>query len=645
MLSTFIIAAAVSLSTVLARAVVPIADSFPNAGSQFSIGLDPADDSNPPPPEPEPISLIELPLPPVALNDEPGSCTLELNPHGTGCINQTTNLQSGSFTLDSNHVTAVVEFVGAPAAPNPASIYTGLQLILIKADGTLFFNGDPWRCITCGMPAKNMVGQSQNLGYPQAFGDGKRVLAGDNIIDCGEFEISEECTPDRVHVYPIHWNVVANGSGPSGTMRELRIHPDGVHLAWSSFTATGQLCYLGRLEFNESPTTGLPLSSRYDLSNINLLFDIDRASTISVNGTEIQVNYDAITIGEVRGFSGTGREITYIGYPAESCNIDVFAIDLYTGTVRRLTSHPEYADPVDISPDDQWTVVMDTRGSGRQMFLAGMRNVPPIIDMITTAVTASTRNNGQRRFFQPWLIDRYGDRGTYFGQQVNGAGNGRPDSVNDPNWNGMADPKWSLDGTKIVYWQALVQPPACGESNPFPCPDSTAAGGRTSRIMLASLTSRESVSKQVIIEAPDVVPWATPFTPGNSDPEYPMLFAGNYSLYGRTCGYANVTIVPTSSGKGVATVAVTYYNFSSDGLSILNGYERVSAQQPSLAMNHVDWYSDLVQTVNGTRHATKKTSSDGFHLSINVMKNIFNANGTLTTTIDGIIYQQPQNGT
>ena len=38
------------------------------------------------------------------------------------------------------------------AAPDPASIYTGVQLILLKISGA-FPNGDQWKCITCGVPA------------------------------------------------------------------------------------------------------------------------------------------------------------------------------------------------------------------------------------------------------------------------------------------------------------------------------------------------------------------------------------------------------------------------------------------------------------------------------------------------------------
>ncbi|MFD9444699.1 hypothetical protein ACFWBR_39500 [Streptomyces sp. NPDC060006] len=41
----------------------------------------------------------------------------------------------------------------------------------------------------------------------------------------------------------------------------------------------------------------------------------------------------------------------------------------------------------------------------------------------------------------------------------------------------------------------------------------------------------------------------------------------------------------------------------------------------------------------------QKTNPDGFHLTIDALINIFQATGTLTTTINSHVYEQPQNGT
>lgn len=601
------------------------------------------------PPEPEPIDVIELPLPPVAASSDLGACTPVINPRRTGCIGRDVReFQSGDFTPDGKNVIVNVEFVGAPPAPDPASIYTGEQLILIKADGTNFSNGDPWKCLSCGVPPENALSLDPQRDYPHVLRSGNRALWGHNILDCGGVDLaSDACTPNRTHIYPIHWTTAADGTGPGGVPREMRLHPDDVHMGWSSFTSDGgQAAYFGRLKFNPNPAVGEPLAPRYDLVNVNLLVDRGGKAPISADGGELRINHDAITVGELRGFSGNGDEILYIGSSWESCNIDVFAVHVVTGGVRRLTSHPEYTDPIAFSHDNKWFVAMDTRPYGRQMWMAGMRWIPPLVDLVAVTAASSTRNNGDRRFFQPILVDRYGDRGEYFGQQVNSHGDGSNGSVNDPNWNGRADPAFSPDGTSIVYWQALVVSPACGGDNPLPCPVSTAQGGRTYRVMLARLTSRKPKRPAKVFDVPDLIPWATPFRPGDMVPAQYKISPGNYTIQGRISGAAAVNYTENTLDTGrTRTASVVYSNYSDQSGYILNGREQVSVQIlfPNVWNNIVDWTSDIVQT--GVVHGTKRTSADGFHLEIDAMTNIFNANGTLTTIIDGVQYTQPGNGT
>ncbi|KAI0401315.1 hypothetical protein F4802DRAFT_601173 [Xylaria palmicola] len=605
----------------------------------------------PAPPAPEPIVITELPLPPVAPSSAEGSCTPDVNQLQNGCIHRSGGLeQLGSFLPDNNHVIALVNFTGAPAAPDPASIYSGDHIILIKADNKTFSDGSPWKCLTCGVPDDNTRGRTDDWGYPQSFRDGKKLLIGSNVLDCGHFNLaSDKCTPERTYMYPIRWNTAVNGSGEGGALRELRVHPDNVHIGFNSFTATsggslGQVAYVGRLVFNPSPTTGLPLSPRYDLTNVVALYnDAPQYQPILVEADKIRINPKQITVGEFRGFSGTGKEATYVGYPTESSNIDVFAVELATGSVRRLTSHPEYCDPIDISSDDEWLAIMDTRGSERQEFIAGMRHIPPLTDQVTTAAVSSTRNNGMRRFFQPYLLDRYGDRGDYYGQQINGAGDGSAGSFNDPLWNGKADPRFSLDVTRVAYWQSLVVSPACGGANPLPCPNSTEPGGRTERALIAHFTQRKPRVVQPAAPMAEHIPWGTPYRPGISLASRPFPPAGVYTLDGLESGSAEVIFTETGNGAALSSVAVTYSNYSDDGLTFLDGYENVTTRYPSPTLNLVDWFSDLVQS--GKTQATKRTSDDGFHLSINVLLNNFEANGTLTTTVNGIQYKQPANDT
>ena len=605
----------------------------------------------PKPPAPEPIEVTELPLPPTAPSSNPGACTAAVNPNRTGCIDSAPlKFQSGSFLPNGHSVLALVYFVGAPAAPDPASIYDGGQIIIVKTDGTKFPNGDPWKCVTCGVPAKNAIGIGKDQSYPQTFLDGKRILEGTNIVDCSPFVLTDDrCTADRVHIYPIRWNVHPDGSGPGGNIRELRLHPDNVHLGFNGMSISknefGQFGYLARLELNPSPKSGEPLAPRYELTHVTRLLREGSDQMVLARDPQhpdqLHLNFNAITVGEFRGFSKNGREAFYIGYPFESCNIDLFAVDLVSGKVRRLTSNPEYTDPLDASPDDKWMVVEDTRGSDRQMFLAAMRGVPPIIDLLTTGAVSSVRNNGPRRFFQPFLLDRDGDRGDYQGQQLN-AGDGTPGSVSDPNWNAMADPRWSPDGTRVVYWQAQVTSPSCGGGNPLPCPQSTEPGGRHFRMMIARFTSRKPVAIRPPAPVSDNVPWGTPYVPGSPIPRFTPLPEGTYTLHGTVSGSASVTIKHTADHRAIKSVSVSYKDYSDDHDNVINGTEEVTDNSTNPATPVLDWHSNLIQS--GKTHATKVTSADGFKLTIDVFTNIFQATGTLTTTVDGKTYKQPGNG-
>jgi hypothetical protein len=612
----------------------------------------PAASNAPPAPKPEPVSIEELPLPPTAPSATAGSCTTAINPNATGCMSADSEaIQSGSFLPDGHHVVALVNFAGAPAAPDPASIYSGPQLIIVKTDGTKFSNGDAWKCVTCGMPDANKVGVNWVLDYPQTFRDGVRLMANNVIFDCSPNLLTDDgCTPDQLHAYTIRWNTAADGSGAGGSMRELRLHPDNVHIGFNSIVFNGgkfdQYGYFAKLEFNAAPTAGTPLAPRYDLTNVTVLHQdgVDKR-VVTINpkkSDELIINHNAIDIGEFRGFSKNGREAFYIGFSWESSNIDVFAADLQTGAVRRMTNNPEYTDPVDSSPDDKWIVLMDTRGSDRQMFMAGMRAIPPVTDLVTAAAASSTRNNGARRFFQPILLDRDAERGNYQGQQLN-AGDGSAGSISDPNWNGRADPRWSPDGTAVVYWQSLVTSPACGGANPLPCPDSTEPGGRRTRMMIARLTSRKPLSIAQPAVASDTVPWGTPYVPGSASPRRLPIPEGTYTLNGAISGSAQVQVTQDANHFWEQGIIVDYKNYSDVAGYVINGSESVSATRPNVVTEDVLWYSNLDES--GKVKATKLTSSDGFHLIINIATNIFDATGTLTTTIDGHVYTQPTNGT
>ena len=600
-----------------------------------------------PTPQHEPIEITSIPLPPVIGSEGPGACSYAVNSHGTGCIGQATGLQAGNFLPDGNHILATVKFVGAPPAPDSRSVFDGQHLIILKADGTHFPNGDTWKCLTCGIPDHQKFGQGElDHQYPQAFSDGKRVLTGSSILDCGQALLtSEECGPEQVFIYPIRLENREDGAGPGALLRELRLHPDGLHLGFNVFSFAGgrlgQFAYIGRLQYNVSPGAGSP---RYDLVHVNQLYNPDAPQPVSTSGGQLTINREAITVGELRGFSGTGQEVLYLGYPHESCNIDVFAAHLTTGKVRRLTSHPGYVDPVQMSADDQSIVIMDTRSNDRTTFMAGLRGVPPMVDQVTTMACSSVRNNGDRRFFQPYLLDRHGDHDGYYGQEINSASSGTPGSgdVDDSEWNGRADPWFSPDGTRIVYWQAKTVAPACGGKNPLPCYESKEPGGRTERVMIARLASRTPIKPRPIAPIPDIIPWAVPYVAGDTGPARQYIREGNYTLKGEASGYASVALLENASKTHLRTVTVDYHAYSEDGRSFLHGTQSVTEDIERMTLDKLEWHSNLTWT--GEYQGSQITSLAGLRLSIDVMKNEFQANGTLKTVVNGIEYEQPGNG-
>jgi hypothetical protein len=61
-----------------------------------------------------------------------------------------------------------------------------------------------------------------------------------------------------------------------------------------------------------------------------------------------------------------------------------------------------------------------------------------------------------------------------------------------------------------------------------------------------------------------------------------------------------------------------------------------------MTLDKLEWHSNLTWT--GEYQGSQITSLAGLRLSIDVMKNEFQANGTLKTVVNGIEYEQPGNG-
>jgi len=608
---------------------------------------------NPPAPAPEPISIRRLPLPPAAPSWPDGSVIAEGCANETGCISPEPNVNSSvgiwegpAYMWDNEHVLLTIDYAGRPEG----SIFAGQQVIAIKTtEGAMFPNGDAWKCLTCGVPPENRLGASEEFDHPQAFHDGKRIKAGMNVVDCGEYDlIDEACTPAETRIFAIN---SPTRTSSFTSPREHRLSPDDVTLGYSQFSidfdqGPGQYCYAGRLQFNPSPADDAP--SRYDLVDVYRLFNVaPEAASWQLdpdNPGDILFNPDAQSCGELRGFSSDGKEVYGIHTPEWANHVDLFATDLATGEVRRMT-RTEYIDPGVPSPDDQWFVGMDVHVSERSHFMAAMDGLPSLNDLVTVALVSQIRNNRGRRFFQPMLIDRYGQRGDYQGQQINGGFDDGPGGISDPNWNGRADPAWSPDGTKIVYWQSLMIAPECGSPNPLPCPESTEPGGLRGRLMLAHLTSREPHAISGPREVPTIGDWAHRYADHPSSPLRPTLPTGTYTLRGKVSGTATVTI-SNPGGVRVKEVAVTYDNYADD-CRVFNGFERATETEEISPFQYEDVWDSNIE-MSGCETGTKITRDQNGNqgpVTMSAVGNVFATTGTLTTVVNGVTYEQPLPGT
>jgi len=75
---------------------------------------------------------------------------------------------------------------------------------------------------------------------------------------------------------------------------------------------------------------------------------------------------------------------------------------------------------------------------------------------------------------------------------------------------------------------------------------------------------------------------------------------------------------------------------------MISGTESVAGGYETPTLASLDWHSNITQS--GKVNGTKTTDPDGFKLKIDVVRNILEVQGTLTTTLNGKVYTQPGSG-
>lgn len=484
----------------------------------------------PPPPAPEPIDLSVVPLP--------------------------ATVTSGQFpwwTEDGSRLLFSAAIAGVP----------GVQLASVAPDGSDF------RCLTCATAAPG----APPLLKPIPFSDGARVLlrvGNQTPISAADHAVLE-CAPSVLDcatavLVPIE-PPSASDANVVQDQREFRPAPDGSHVGFTQVRGDGggsatTTAIVGRLE---------RAADRY------LVLDAHVVSTL----------------GELKQFTPDQQGVIVAAFsqnPFGAANPDDVRIDLATGAVSRITAQPDYDEPVEISPDGEWLAVGSGRGGA---FFSVFSQVPRpgIVNVGLEAVTAFFFVNHRDQLLEPWIIDRYGERGDYVGQQVN------PES-SAAGWDARTIMNWHPDGTRLTYWEGAT----------------TAGVVPSTRLVVATLSSRTPVATSILPQPIPPLEWA------------PVL-----------AGFVPPAIVPASrpgAVSGVASVSYTagspqhltvvYDDFSDDGRAIVDGTESVV------------WTSGLAGEMTYDAAVTLRGCRQGaLHATDAHISGITNFGGRVESEVDG----------
>lgn len=402
-------------------------------------------------------------------------------------------------------------------------------------------------CLTCGLPIPGIREANRpNLGKPQVFQDGRRVL-----FRTGERPDSDSETPlalftgdagmFRYYILECFPSVVAcdeaqivrvalpsEGLGSLTQNREARISPDGRWFAWTEVKTDGTRMTMGRLD---------RASEKYvleDLYVINPEFTLREGASAEWR--------KAMPLYEFKNFGERGRTAYYASFH-DAQNYDVFEVDLATGEHRRVTTDIEWNEGTVISPDGTSFVNGSSRGRSRMAPFALVPR-PPFVDFGVYVLTGRFSLGGANRrcLLEPWLLDSAGQAGEYFGQPLN--------PENDPGWGSHGPGSWAPDGTRYTFWERNYAAGADPES----------------RIVVAHLPAR-APSPATQPAATPTPTWATPRRDWNGA----LDKIGIHVIHGEHSGRAVLTLGglnPNSTGA-----SVVYHHYSDDGKTFLDGHE------------------------------------------------------------------------
>lgn len=452
-----------------------------------------------------------------------------------------------------------------------SSTTTGNQLGIIRLDGSDF------RCLTC---ASGLI--TGNLKVAQRFRDGQRLLVSGNNSPNPKWNILE-CTPSILDcqsslMLPIQ--LPPNPDPTTGILQYRVPHVtfDDQWFVWTEVRLRGpggNLSAIGRL---------VRQTDHYEVQDARVI--APPVSSLAI-GTDSDVWRNFTQPFEAKEASMRGGLDWVMAGTPDAGHYDNFAIDLTSGAVRRMTRHPDHNEGISFSADEQWSIVASARTDNRVEFL-GLLPRPPYIDWIafslhfvaiagapSDGLSPGGNPNERDCYLDPWMIDRWFERGDYIGQRLLRPADG---------WQSAAGGfEWSPDGTRLsiteLQWRRLTPP------------NTTVPG----RLRVFTLTNRDPIAPAAVVPmvaTPDPT-WALRY----EDWIVPNTF-GVTVIPGTASGTATITndFANTLSGS----TRVDFNNYSDDGASTLDGFEEIRI--PVLVTAGAEYEVDL--TLSGAHSGT-----------------------------------------
>jgi hypothetical protein len=468
---------------------------------------------------------------------------------------------------------SVLEANLANYLPDGKHLIVELRIAGKKKDdiAVMMDDGSNFKCLTCGL--KEEIGGEMPVPLP----DAKRVYTPTGILECNPSIV--DCKEAKILplVYPtipdakIVWRIASNMS------------PDGIHVAGTLITTKGSLVLVSELTRIVDKK-----GEHYELTNSKVIAGDKTDEDLSKFRPFLR------GAGEVKSFTGRGRYLTCSSL-FESNNFDLSKIDLATGEVTRLTRHFSYDEGTYPSPDGKW-IIFQTHRQTMRMDVFGLIPRPLIAGGPQAAGVAYQRNSEfegystARRFYGLTMIDQYGDRARlpedgYTGQNITIA------KDNFTLHNHFGNFAWDPTSTHGVFWEQLD-------------PKKQKVGGQEGRLRMIRFTSRKS-STPLVPFTPEMK-WATNLKdikwPESTTPE-------QGTLKGYVSGYAEInTEKPTPGSQEEQRRVIKYFNFSDDGIYVLNGSE--STTFGGSFTREISWDADI--KVSGKRKGFLKAQNVKF---------------------------------